>query len=183
MKTLVIHEMREEFFDYPLENYILTFDDALYSQYYYLPLINKISTKKIFFVCVGLIGGGDRRDQFSGDHKLFPSCYDAMRKWRESNNNYDYMNVEELKCIEDEIGAHGYSHLNDYGTELYTQVYNLQNDNQKMFEWFDKNLGIRPTKFAFPHYIEPKFGRLIQKRHFDEVFVDERTTIEKEFDL
>ena len=31
--VLMLHEFKEEFLDLPLENYILTFDDGLYTQY------------------------------------------------------------------------------------------------------------------------------------------------------
>ena len=33
--VLMIHSIRPEYFELPLENYILTFDDGLYSQYHY----------------------------------------------------------------------------------------------------------------------------------------------------
>lgn len=183
MKTLVIHEIRREFFNFPLHEYVLTFDDALYSQYYYLPLINEIKTKKIFFVPTGLIGYGEKRQQYEGEDRGFPSCYEAMAEWKDKANNENYMRVSELREIRDEIGGHGHGHIKEYGFELYDQVRILEDDTIKMLKWLQENLKVRPTKFAFPHYVQPKFGKLIQKRHFREVFVDERTTIEEEFNL
>ena len=38
---LMIHDIRKEYFDLDLDQYRLTFDDGLFSQYYYFPLLNK----------------------------------------------------------------------------------------------------------------------------------------------
>jgi len=47
-KVLMIHEVTENLFNLPLENYILTFDDGLYSQYYHFKHFESIDTEKIF---------------------------------------------------------------------------------------------------------------------------------------
>jgi hypothetical protein len=179
MKTLVIHEVKRSFFELPLHKYRLTFDDALYSQYYYLPLIDTIRTKKVFFVTPSMIGEGEKRDQYDGVDKDWPSCYEAMAKWREEGDNSNYMRLSELWMLEDEIGAHGYHHLKEYGSTLYVQTKTLKDDTDKMIDWFTTNLGVKPSKYSFPHYEEPRFGSQIISQQFSEVFVKNRTPIEK----
>ena len=46
----MIHEFKEEFLNLPLENYTLTFDDGLYTQYKFFNEIKKIKTNKFFFI-------------------------------------------------------------------------------------------------------------------------------------
>ena len=52
---LIIHEFEERFFDLPLDQYILTFDDGLYTQYVFLEELKKIKTKKYFFISSGIV--------------------------------------------------------------------------------------------------------------------------------
>ena len=52
---LMIHEFKEEFFDLPLEEYILTFDDGLYTQYVFLEELKNIKTKKYFFISSDIV--------------------------------------------------------------------------------------------------------------------------------
>jgi hypothetical protein len=52
---LMIHEIRDWMFDLPLHNYVLTFDDGLYSQYYFLDKFKTIDTEKIFFISTGIL--------------------------------------------------------------------------------------------------------------------------------
>jgi len=182
MKTLVIHEVRPEFFKLPLHKYRLTFDDALFSQYYYLPLIDRIRTEKIFFVCPALLGVGEKRDQYSGIDIEAPSCYEAMAKWREGDDS-NYMRLSELWMLEYEIGGHGYAHLKEYGDTLFMKTKKLKEDTDIMIQWFIEYLGVRPTKYAFPHYEAPEFGLEIMQQRFEEVFLKNRMPIEKEFDL
>jgi len=46
--TLMIHEVQDFYLDLPLEDYILTFDDGLYSQFQYWNHFKKLKTEKIF---------------------------------------------------------------------------------------------------------------------------------------
>ena len=45
-KILMIHEFKESFLNLPLEDYILTFDDGLFTQYLFLSELLKINTDK-----------------------------------------------------------------------------------------------------------------------------------------
>ena len=48
--VLMIHEVDESIFNKPLEDFVLTFDDGLYSQYKFIEAIDAIDTDKIFFI-------------------------------------------------------------------------------------------------------------------------------------
>ena len=52
---LMIHEFKDTFLNLPLEDYILTFDDGLYTQYKFFNEIKKIKTEKYFFISSGII--------------------------------------------------------------------------------------------------------------------------------
>lgn len=183
METLVIHEMHKEFLDLPLENYTLTFDDALYSQYYYWPLIKELNTRKILFVSPCLINKDpSRRDQFAGEYRSFPSCFEAMKLYKEYNDRTNYMTVNEIKHMMDEgcsVGCHSFSHFRDLNMRLYNLTQFIKNDTETMLEWFDKNLGTMPKAYAFPHFIEHRLQRVILKSYgFNEFFGVERMMIE-----
>jgi len=64
--VLMIHDLKKEYFDLPLENYRLTFDDGLYSQYYYYPLLRGHSETLTFFITTSLIREGPVRPQYAG---------------------------------------------------------------------------------------------------------------------
>jgi peptidoglycan/xylan/chitin deacetylase (PgdA/CDA1 family) len=183
MKTLVIHDLQKEYLDFPLDNYILTFDDALYSQYYYWPLINDPQTQKILFVSPCLVNKTlYERDQFSGDYRRFPDCFEAMRMYRDNNNTVDYMTVGEIKHLINEgvtIGAHSFSHFQGLNLNLFELTKFIKEDTKRLLEWFDEYLGFQPVLYAFPHFEEYFMQRAILKEYgFKKFFGNERILIE-----
>ena len=50
MRYLMIHDIRKEYFNLNLDQYRLTFDDSLFSQYYYFPLLKDHPGKLTFFI-------------------------------------------------------------------------------------------------------------------------------------
>ena len=185
MKTiLAIHEIRKEFFNTPLENYILTFDDGLYSQYYYWPLIKKIKTKKTFFIVTNLIGNGPKREQFSGEHREFPSCYDALQSWKDTGSRSNYMRLSELKEMINDgavIGGHSHNHIKNYEGSLVQQIDDIRNDIETMINWFKIHLNFIPDDYAYPHYEDYIFLKILLKDYgFNKLYGRERIEIEKE---
>jgi hypothetical protein len=182
-QTIVIHEVNKKILDLTLKDYILTFDDALYSQYYYWPLINEIDTKKIIFVCPSLINDDNIiRKQFDGTHVDFPSCYEAMSLYREDNDKRNYMSMDELKELDGvTIGAHSFSHFKQLNMKLYDKINFIKEDTELMLQWFEKNLNVSPDIYSFPHYIENRFQRSILKSYgFKEFYgASERSIVEK----
>lgn len=114
MKTLMIHDIRREYFQLPLAQYRLSFDDGLYSHYYYLPLIESHPAPLFFFIATGFIQPGAARSTFAGQYmphlKSKRYMYQAMIEGKRGF----YMTVEELQELARRpnvvIGAHSHRH-------------------------------------------------------------------------
>ena len=135
----MIHEMTEGM-TIP-DDYVLTFDDGLWTQYKYS---QDLPNQKIFFISSGIICDGIQSHEFI-------ACHDAHRK--AFNGNYEnYMTVDQISNLNGEIGAHSHSHtdLNTFNT-LVEKVAHIRKDTDLMMEWFEKNLGFAPTSFCFPY--------------------------------
>ena len=146
--VLMIHEVEEWLFELPLEDYILTFDDGLYSQYYYYNKLQHINTEKIFFISSNIICNGTQSLDF-------PVCAEAHKK-AFAGNTEDYMTIEQIKELMQDpvvsIGGHSHAHtrLGNY-TKLIEKMQQLKDDTELMMEWFTTNLGVSPIKFCFPY--------------------------------
>ncbi len=114
MDKLMIHNIRKEFFNLDLAKYQLTFDDGLYSQYYYFSLFEPGHSPRIYFIITGFIQPGKARKVFDGQYlphiKSAKYMYEAF-----VNKNFDqFMRIEELEIIADQkeviIGAHSHFH-------------------------------------------------------------------------
>ena len=182
--VLMIHEIERRYLTLNLSNYILTFDDALYSQYYYWPILSTFNTQKILFVSGALINNFPKRPYFTGEFKTFPTCFEAMSRWEETGNLFDYMLVDEIKVLVREssdliIGGHGYSHIRTYSTRLQEKVEEIKRDTELMLEWFEINLGFLPIHYCFPFNNEEFLMKEILKEYgFKHFYGGERINIE-----
>jgi len=146
--VLMLHELNEAIFDLPLENYTLTFDDGLYSQYYYFDRLKSINTEKIFFISSNIICNG----QQSLD---FPACELAHEK-AFAGNTEDYMTLDQIKDLMKDpmvsIGGHSHYHkrLTDFD-KITHRINHMVEDTKLMVNWFQTNLNFKPTKFCFPY--------------------------------
>jgi len=173
----MIHEFKEEFLDLPLENYILTFDDGLYSQYYYYPKFKDIPTQKIFFISSGIICNGPQSTEF-------PPCDQAHEK-AFSSNFEDYMTLDQIKELMKDpwvtIGAHSHKHKNlrDIGKVTHRAMH-IIDDTKLMVAWFKENLKFTPTKFCFPYNDENDgmYVPVLKSIGFNEFYGKERLAIE-----
>jgi hypothetical protein len=68
---LMIHDIRKEYFDLDLEPYRLTFDDGLFSQYYYFPLFKDHPVELTFFITTSFIKPGPARPQYDGEYLTY----------------------------------------------------------------------------------------------------------------
>lgn len=185
-KTLTIHGVKPEFFGnrFNLANYTLTFDDGLYSQYFYWEFFKDISVEKIFFIPTNLIcvDGLGKRKKWNGKMLTFPNCFEALHDFRKTGNRENYMRIEELRELVDDgvtIGAHGHNHIKYYDTFSA-----IRNDIERMMDWFMMYLGIVPQKYAFPHYEEtPVVKRALIEAGFTEFYGKERIEIEEEINI
>jgi peptidoglycan/xylan/chitin deacetylase (PgdA/CDA1 family) len=66
MDVLMIHDLSKAHFGLPLDRYSLTFDDGLYSQYYYYPLLKAHPRPLTFFITTSFIREAPARDRFAG---------------------------------------------------------------------------------------------------------------------
>jgi hypothetical protein len=114
MQYLMIHDLRREYFDLSLDQYRLTFDDGLFSQYYYFPLLKKHSVELTFFITTSFIQPGKARPMFAGEYlpHLKTKKY-AYRTFVEGRFDH-FMTVEEIQAISARpnvrIGVHSHFH-------------------------------------------------------------------------
>ena len=186
MRYFTVHSVCKQFFKFNVEDYILTFDDALFSQYYYWSLIDKINTKKIIFVPTGAIRLIDScRNYFTESYSRFSDCFQSLEQWKKYDNRVDYMTLGELKYIINNydvtIGGHSHNHLspNKHGWDLFTRVSSMKEDIKNMFDWFKKYLSIRPVDFCFPFNEEDSFLKmLLEQEGVENFYGKERIEIE-----
>jgi peptidoglycan/xylan/chitin deacetylase (PgdA/CDA1 family) len=172
----MIHEIRESIFDLPLENYILTFDDGLYSQYYYYPRFQDIPTEKIYFISSNILCTGSQSSSF-------PACEEAHEK-AFNGNCEDYMTLEQVKKLSKEplvsIGGHGHNHICfGHFSKTTEKMQLIATDTQEMLHWFYTNLGTRPTRFCFPYNddVNGLYPGILKKFGFTEFYGKERIDV------
>jgi hypothetical protein len=114
MNYLMIHDVREDYFQLNLNSYRLTFDDGLFSQYYYYPLVEHHPHELYYFIVTSLIRPGKARGMFNGTY--IPYLKSAQYMYRMlSEGYYDHlMKVEEIQdlCARPNvrIGVHSHHH-------------------------------------------------------------------------
>lgn len=110
----MIHNIKKEFFNLDLANYQLTFDDGLYSQYYYFSLFEPNHTPRIFFIITGLIQQGKARKVFDGKYLPHLKSRKYMHEAFVEKKFDQFLRLGELEIIADQkdviIGAHSHFH-------------------------------------------------------------------------
>ena len=174
--VLMIHEVNEWMFDLPLEEYTLTFDDGLYSQYYYFDKFKLIPTEKIYFISTDIICNGAQSLDF-------PVCIEAHKK-AFAGNKEDYMTLSQIKEImldpNVRIGGHSHSHKNLKSYTMLEKLKHIKVDTEQMLDWFKVNLNYTPTAFCFPYNDDCNgLYRAVMKQYgFTDFYSDERLSIE-----
>tara|TARA_R110000787_G_scaffold15338_5_gene47363 strand:+ start:13459 stop:13989 length:531 start_codon:yes stop_codon:yes gene_type:complete len=170
--VLMLHEFKEEFLDLPLENYILTFDDGLYTQYKFLDNIKKIKTKKYFFISSGIVC-----PEYIDQNNEYISCVEAHNKAFKGNfSNYmKWSQINEINQIENcFIGCH--SHYHKLKTADCVEC--IIDDNKQMSFEFIKNLDFIPDNFCFPYnYETPLYREILNLKGFKNFYGSERIDI------
>lgn len=144
----MIHECNDEFLKLDLSNYVLTFDDGLYTQYEFYQKIKHLPNKKMFFISTNIICEGKQSTEYI-------TCREAHKK-AFSGNTENYMTVKQIQDLMNdplvEIGGHSHSHtrLNNFDT-LVDKVEYIKQDTNSMLDWFDKKLNFVPKSFCFPY--------------------------------
>jgi hypothetical protein len=114
MDVLMIHDLRKEYFDLPLGRYRLTFDDGLYSHYYYYPLLRGHPGTLTFFITTSLIREAPARPQFTGRYlEHMKSGVYSFRAFIEKDREA-FMTLEEVRVLARQpnvrLGAHSHFH-------------------------------------------------------------------------
>lgn len=139
----------------PLENYILTFDDGTKDHYDYYKGFAQFDTQKIYFISSNLVG------------------------------LENYMTIDEIKeLMLDEsvsIGGHSHEHIKLDNMSLLESVKHIEKDTQLMFNWFNKNLGFKPTKFCYPfnNDLNKVYTAMMKRQGITDFYGCERIPIEK----
>jgi hypothetical protein len=153
--VLMIHEVNKEYLSANInwEDYVLTFDDCLFSQYYYWDFFKDLLTTKILFVPCSLIWFGHQRKRFKKTHIKFPTCEEALKA--RLSHPYNYMTLAEINILSELspdliIGGHGFIHERLTNDDPARRIRMFETDTRLMIEWFQHNFGSRPTYYCYP---------------------------------
>ena len=115
MQYLMIHDLRREYFNLNLNQYQLTFDDSLFSQYYYFPLLRNHPVQLTYFITTSFIKPGKARSMFTGEYIAYLKSKKYGYRTFVENKFDHFMTTEEIQKLADQpnmrIGVH--SHLHD----------------------------------------------------------------------
>jgi hypothetical protein len=114
MTYLMIHDMRPEYLDLDLKKYRLTFDDGLFSQYYYYPLLKKQPGKLIYFITTAFIKPGKARGMYAGDNLPYLKSKKYMYRTFIEGRFDHFMTMEEIQHLaarpDVQVGVHSHFH-------------------------------------------------------------------------
>ena len=114
MDVIMMHAVRKEYFQIPLDRFRLTFDDGLFSHYYYFPLLSQHPLSLTFFVTTSLIRPGAARPAFSGRYLDCQETAAYSRRAFIESDLRDFMTLEEVQFLAARpnvtIGAHSHFH-------------------------------------------------------------------------
>lgn len=166
---LMIHEVAEWMFDLPLHEYVLTFDDGLYTQYTHFDKIRDIDTDKIFFISTGIVATEQTRQS-----DAFIQCHAAHGKLFDDGDLSHYMTWPQIQEIAREprceIGAHSHMHIKHTG-------FNSIHDTKLMMKHFNDN-NLTPTSFCFPYNDDnPVYKCLLERYGFKKFYGGNRIDI------
>lgn len=167
--VLMIHEVAEWMFDLPLHEYVLTFDDGLYTQYTHFDKIKNIDTDKIFFINTGIVA-----TEHTDQSDVYIQCQVAHDKLFNTGDLSHYMNWSQIVEISNEpqceIGAHSHMHIRHTG-------FNTIHDTKMMMKHFKQN-NLTPTSFCFPYNDDNEVYKCLLKQYgFTKFYGKERIDI------
>lgn len=114
MDVVMFHDLRREHFALPLDRCRLTFDDGLFSHYYYLDLFNRHPHALTFFITTSFIRDGKARPAFSGRYIEYREASFHTQRALIDRDFSGFMTVEEVQHLAARpnvrIGAHSHFH-------------------------------------------------------------------------
>ncbi|MDX1701183.1 MAG: hypothetical protein R3250_11225, partial [Melioribacteraceae bacterium] len=179
--VLMIHEVTKQCFSANInwENYVLTFDDCLFSQYYYWDFFKDFVTTKILFIPCSLIWYGHHRSRFNGEHIDSPTCEEALEKRVEDPYNYMTLSeIQEMNKLSPDLilGGHGFMHEPISTLDPVRRISIFEKDITLMMNWFQANFGSKPMYYCYPFNYDdiPAKNAIFDKHHITRVFGSER---------
>lgn len=177
MKVLMVHEVKQWMLDADLSEYdLITFDDGLFSQYFYRKEFLKWDTPMIFFISTGIVSDGKQTLNF-------PSCSEAHRRFFENGDTTNYMTWEQIKELHETpnctIGGHSHYHKQYSPADLKLLHSSLIEDSDLMMNAFRKQ-GIEITDFCHPYNkVYPLREGILKRMGITKFYGDERIAIEE----
>lgn len=114
MDVLMFHDLRREHFELPLDRFRLTFDDGLYSHYYYRPCFEDHPHALTFFITTAFIRPGAARPVFDGRYLAYRGAAFYAERALVDGDFSAFMTVEEVQRLSAQpnvrIGAHSHFH-------------------------------------------------------------------------
>lgn len=115
MEHVMIHDIREEYFELDLTDCRLTFDDGLFSQFYYYPLLRRQSASEmLYFIISSCIRPGEYRGMFTGEYIAFQKSKKYMYRALLEDDFSAFMRLEELQELAGmkgvRLGVHSHFH-------------------------------------------------------------------------
>ena len=168
-KVLMIHEVCEDLLSLPgLDDFILTFDDGLYSQFKYFESIIKIPTSKYFFISTNIVAKENEEQ-----NPEYIKCSDAHEMYFTTGTREHYMNWEQIKHIYNSqdcyIGGHSHDHIRN--------CENIFTDTNLMLSKFILH-NITIDSFCFPYNMELKYYKeLLMTKNIRSFFGPERVDV------
>ena len=165
--VLMIHEMCDKVFDVcSLDRYIITFDDALYTQFLYLDELSKIKTEKYFFISTGILA-----DITTKQSTEYIDSATAHKRFRAGQGDKYYMNWDQIQTISQTESCHvgGHSHSHTFHETI--PYHYIVTDTNQMIEEFKKNLKMVPDTFCFPYNISTNiYSEYLMRKGFKHQF-------------
>lgn len=172
MKILELHEIKKEFLNKNLYDKfdIITFDDGLYSQFYYKDFFISLNKPLIWFISSGIIND---TNTFT-----FKTCLQAHNDFFVNGDSSAYMSINQIELLSNygEIGWHMHFHpcLQKFSNIRQMQIIL---DEMKLGLPFIKKFNCK--KFCFPYNYKNNFLLYNLKKHnFNQFFANERINFE-----
>lgn len=161
----MIHEVDESIFELPLHEYILTFDDGLYTQYVFLEDICKIETDKYFFISTDIVCPVNVKQK--ADYIRSPFAHEQYFINKNCENFMNWDQIREISQIDRcYIGGHSHTHRSLMFSKMPMKY--ILTDTNQMIQKFTSELGYIPECFCFPYnYSNTLYGNYIEYKQFD----------------
>lgn len=169
---------------------LLTFDDCLYSQYYYSEYIT--NQNRLYFCCPSLINS-------TNTFICNIECTDAMLNHYNGNNSA-YMTFEQIKELSEKyiIGGHSFYHAHTKYSQMKDIINKkIKNDNikrmfmqsklvigtrefviedtEKLISWFLNQFGKIPKEYCFPfNASNDRLVEILKQYGFEQFYGKER---------